>query len=154
MTDFKSFDLKDAEYYFNLIIQTMRKLFLLLSLVIITTSCSSSDNEGSGKTDKGSNSFAPPEWIIGTWKSNFGGTYTFTKDDIIYGAGGTKTSTKEQVATLKKAGIEVSVKETKNNSSYSADYKFSESTVTFSFTKTSDTVIESTGFLDGTYTKQ
>lgn len=131
----------------------MRKLLLLLSLVIIT-SCSSSDNDDSGKTNNSNASFNPPAWIIGTWKSNLGITYTFTKDDIIYQAGGSKVSSKEQVVMLKDGGVEVSVKESTTNNSYTADYKFSAATTIFSFTKTSATQIESTGFLDGTYIKQ
>ena len=81
-------------------------------------------------------------------------TYTFTKDDIIYQAGGTKLSNKEEVALLKKGDEEVSVKESLTDTSYTAEFKFSAATYIFSFTKTSATQIESTGILDGTYVKQ
>lgn len=135
----------------------MKKLILLLSLIIVTSCSSSSSDDDSGNVNPNTAYFNPPVWIQGTWKETVtGATYTFTKDDIIYAIGGNRVSNKEQVLSLKESGSkDVSVIETINNNSYTADYKITRDvTTTFSFSKISETKIKSTGFLDGTYIKQ
>ncbi|MTH16992.1 hypothetical protein [Flavobacterium sp. LC2016-01] len=131
----------------------MKKLILLLSLVIITA-CSSSSDDDSGKANTTGDSFNPPAWIIGTWKDTGATTYNFTNDDIICTVSGSRLSFKDQAKSLKDAKITYSIKETKTDNSYVAEFKFSAGTTIFSFTKTADNKMTSDGYLSGNYTKQ
>jgi hypothetical protein len=132
----------------------MKKLLLLFSLIIIT-SCSSSDDDNSGKTNNSGDSFNPPAWLVGTWKDTGNiVTYTFTNDDIICTAGGHRLSFKDQATELKNAKGTYSIKETKIDDNYTAEFKTSAGTTILSFTKVSDTRMTSDGYLDGTYIKQ
>lgn len=131
----------------------MKKLILLLSLIIVTA-CSSSSDDESGKVKTTGDNFNPPAWIIGTWKDSSGTTYNFTKDDIICKVGGNRLSFKDQATNLKDTKVTYSIKETKTDNSYVAEFKFSAVTTIFSFTKTASDKMISDGYLSGTYTKQ
>ena len=132
----------------------MKKLILLLSLVILT-SCSSSHDDDSNANTKNAY-FNPPAWIIGTWKSDIGTTFIFTKDNMSYQInGGITTSLNDQANMVKNSGGKVSVTEDKTESDYTVNYKLTvDGTITYSFKKSSNSQIISTGMFNGTYTKQ
>lgn len=131
----------------------MKKLILLFSLFIVITACSSDNNDNSEKNNTSKGSFNPPAWLIGSWKSDFA-VYTFTKDDIIVTAGGTRLSFKDQTIVLKNAGSNYSIKETNTSDNYTAEYSVSVTTTILSFTKLPNNQISADGYLKGLYTKQ
>lgn len=137
---------------FNLFITsiTMKKLFLLFSLIIIT-SCSTSDDDKIEAT----NYFNPPAWIQGVWKEpNSGATFTFSNDNVICRLNDHKVNFKENADDLKKMGAYVNVQETIKNDTYTANFQYEDESLLLSFTKTSNTEIESEAYLQGTFIKQ
>lgn len=131
----------------------MKKLVLLFSFIIITA-CSSSNDDDSGKANTTGDRFNPPAWIIGTWKDSGATTYNFTKDDIICTVSGSRLSFKDQVTILKDGKVTYSIKETKTDNSYVAEFKTLSGTTIFSFTKTADNKMTSDAYLSGNFTKQ
>lgn len=124
----------------------MKKLFLLFSLIIIT-SCSSSDEDTSGI-------FNPPTWIQGVWKDeSSGATLTFTQRDIKYSTDGNSYSFSKQTTKFTHV-LAQEISSTPNF--YVSDFSQGQegSIIRFSFVKTSDTKMESKGHLPGNYTKQ
>jgi len=138
----------NIKLYIHLNKKTMKKLILLFSLLVILTACSTSDNEENSKDN-----FNPPDWIIGSWRSDNGTMYTFRNDDIICTSEGNRVSYKDKVAFLKSGKSTYSITETKTNDSYIAEFKVSNKTTIFSFSKISDTKITSNEHLSGNYKK-
>jgi len=128
----------------------MKKLLLLLALIIIT-SCSTSDDD---KTVE-KNYFNPPVWIQGTWKEpKTGATFTFTRDNVICNLNKTEINFKKNATDVKDLGGHINVQETINDNLYSANFEYGDRSLLISFTKNSNTEIESTTYLPGVFTKQ
>lgn len=114
----------------------MRKIYFLLSLVLIFQSCSSDDN--SSKSD-----FNIPYWLQGIWKQDGGVTFNFTTNDICSTYVGVAQCQEELINFARKGNIAVNVVEIITDNSYSAEIKYSKGqSTTYTFRKISTNKIE------------
>lgn len=129
----------------------MKKLFLLLSLIIIT-SCSTSDDDNR-KPEK--NYFNPPTWIHGLWREpNSGASFTFNQNNVICILNQNMINFNQSAIDIKEDGSYVNVQESITNDTYIANFQYEQESILLSFTKKSSTEIESKGFIKGTFIKQ
>ena len=113
----------------------MKKLFLILTIAILSVSCSSSDDSSNN-----SSQLNPPSWIQGTWAV----VYTdpviiqpfcrFTSDKFCTIASNQEICLMENEATT--------VTQTSTDSSFSFSYTTAGQTSSFAFIKISSTKIE------------
>ncbi len=130
----------------------MRKLLCIFA-VISLFSCSKEDDNNS------SNSINPPDWILGTWlidDSAFELGWKFTSNDVvIIQIGGIQISQKGNIDFYLENGQEASTTEEYTNETYSLKLILpAGQSVTYNFTKISNTEIQWDGAPNQTYYKQ
>lgn len=96
----------------------MKKIYFVLSLVLIFQSCTSDDNS----SDNGNSTLNPPKFIHGVWKDELKVMgFKFTADDIItLQAGSIELSLKSQIEAIKKGNGTATVEESVTESYYEA----------------------------------
>jgi len=129
-------------------------LFVFVVNVIILTSCSSDENNSNSNYR-----INPPEWIQGEWlldNATYGENgFRFTNDDLIIIQLGLETSQKTLFKQSVDLGQNVTTDEVKTESSYNLKASFaSGQTVTYGFTKISDTKISYDAIPNSIYVRQ
>ena len=135
----------------------MKKAISVLGIfLILLSSCSSDDNDGSNSSEIQIN---PPTWIQGKWLVEDSGMgdigWRFTSNDFIIITAGSETSTRGQLETLLDSGQDVSTNNESSDTTYSitSNYPFGQTTI-YSFTKVSDTEISWDTVSSSIYVKQ
>lgn len=134
----------------------MKKLFALLTiLLLVLSSCSSDDNGTSSSNIK----INPPNWIQGSWlleDSEIDGYgFRFTSNDILILQPGIEISQREQLETFSASGQDVSANDESTDNSYKVTLNFpAGQTAIYSFTKISNTTIRWNQGGGINYTKQ
>lgn len=121
------------------------KNLLFITITILFISCSSDNDPASSN----STSFAPPNWIQGSWYPvDFDGNvdkmsgYSFKKNDfclIVYNG---QHCFKQSLDLMKSGGIYVKIEEVINDNEYKVSITEVSTTITYHFKKISATKIE------------
>jgi hypothetical protein len=132
----------------------MKKTIYFLTILLITLTSCSSDNDSSSNI-----LINPPNWIQGKWLlegSVVGESgWRFTSNDFILIQVNTEVSQREQLEQFSNNGQEVSASNTSSDNSYSVTLNsVGGQTITYSFTKISDTEISWNTIANSIYIKQ
>lgn len=126
----------------------MKKIYFILSLILIFQSCSSDGD--SFKSD-----FNIPQWLQGSWKQDGGVTFNFAVNDICSTYTGAGQCQKQLIDFARKGEMTVKVIEVITDNSYSAEIKYSNGqSTTYAFKKISINSIEWTNVKGSVFIKQ
>lgn len=140
----------------------MKKLLLLFTLIVLS-SCSHDEDKNEEKPYGSSRYMDPPSWIQGTWMDDHDRVLKFTDSDLFYKYPMQKySSVSNEIYSYEKYYWDEyqryqnpNVQETELIDYYSIKYNCLDApSKKISFTRISDTQIESTGIMPGIYTKQ
>lgn len=114
----------------------MKKLLLVANLVLLTLSCSSSDDNSSNNSNINSK-ITPPAWIQGSWERedvpNMG--YTFYKDDLCNFIGGGQYCKKEYINLYQGTGVLINVTQDISDTNYKCSITVALETSNYHFQK-------------------
>ncbi|TXD48160.1 MULTISPECIES: hypothetical protein [unclassified Polaribacter] len=135
----------------------MKKTIYFFTILLITLSSCSSDNDSSLNSKILIN---PPNWIQGKWLLEGGSAvgesgWSFTNNDFIIILANTEMSQRELFESLLNNGGEVSTSDVSTENSYSVTLNSPQGiTVIYSFTKVSNTKITWDRISNSIYNKQ
>lgn len=133
----------------------MKKLLLMASAVVLSLSCSSSDENSDENSDNGSNNnsskITPPAWIHGKWliDSSVQSGYSFYSDDICQlHIGSYENCMKEAVNIYNGTQVFTNVEQYISETEYKCKITISSQVLNYHFVKINNTTIKDMGLLN------